>query len=1052
MKLPELTIIPAGAGSGKTYTIQTTLCDWVKNNLVAPDRIVAVTFTEAAAAELKSRVRAELVNNGRPGDALKLERAYISTIHGFGLRVISEFAFEAGMSPRPRLLNKDEEDIFIRRSLAVTNKADPIIKNLYRFGYRYDPTSGKGAEDLFREGILGLIGKLRSIGRLKEDNNLYPKAAGKIVEIYGPTGVAEHMKSALMRAVVELFSRFSGNQALQFEGNQTAVKELNRDYSNLRKAKKGDALDYDWSVWQDLRKLRTIKMPDEYSDLAAQVMAAADSLPTHPGPLRIALQHVEALLGASQDVLNKYGDLKKEKGLVDYTDMLALARQLLVGNPLVLNELKSRVDCLVIDEFQDTNPLQFSLLWALFEAGVPTMIVGDLKQAIMRFQYADSRLMATLQEKQADSISPLTGNWRSSASLMEWINRMGSGLFGENYQELSPKADYKSRISPLEAIEFTKEGNQQTRAQHTCLRIKALLEEGKEVWDRDRKIHRPIRGGDIAILCPVAANNRMGVYADALRVLGIKARLAREGWFEAPVVQILYHALSYIADPGDIHAALYLAVTELGSLDLQEALREIIAGRRLNDHLLNKIYDHRDKVTGLTVDCQVALVIGFLDLHGAVSLWPEADQARSDLLRFQGEAEEFLSANREARVSGGYHGDDTKTFLAWLRKRSEEDNGQPEPRVIDEEAVELLTWHKSKGREWPVVVVCGGEKGVKPRLPTFEVAYADFADLNNILTKAGLEYAPQFAAPEQNDKFLERLWPETEQDATNLLYVALTRAREKLIIECHQYQKEDTSSYWNILKRLCGISFNANKMILAGESFNCRIIATTKESPPDFDEEVDTVATNLLRIGRRAIVNGQIPENLVPETISPSAMHGAGYPQKPEIIMVEYAQPLRLELDLPPVVRGTILHRCFEMTAVDLEHIHLVGKVTGYDLPEAQLELIAGAARSFYERLRETLQPIGLEVEVPLLFANANGSVVAGEIDLLVETAEGYWIIDHKSDVTDDLVGRFLHYLPQLNCYAEGLRASNLGKPVFGLMINWIDQGKVSLIRLWGGQ
>ncbi len=108
MSLPLLEIIPAGAGSGKTHTIQTKLSKWVQEGLVKPEKIVAVTFTEAAAAELRDRIRAELVKDGRIEDALRLDQAYMSTIHSFGLRIITEFAFEAEASPVPRLLNDDE--------------------------------------------------------------------------------------------------------------------------------------------------------------------------------------------------------------------------------------------------------------------------------------------------------------------------------------------------------------------------------------------------------------------------------------------------------------------------------------------------------------------------------------------------------------------------------------------------------------------------------------------------------------------------------------------------------------------------------------------------------------------------------------------------------------------------------------------------------------------------------------------------------------------------------------------------------------------------------
>ena len=126
MSLPPLTIVPAGAGSGKTYKLQQDLGTWIQKGEVSPERIVAVTFTNAAAAELSQRIRSRLIQDGRVEDALKLDQSYISTIHAFGQRLITEYAFDLGHSPTPRLLNGDEERILIRFALANSRRADEI--------------------------------------------------------------------------------------------------------------------------------------------------------------------------------------------------------------------------------------------------------------------------------------------------------------------------------------------------------------------------------------------------------------------------------------------------------------------------------------------------------------------------------------------------------------------------------------------------------------------------------------------------------------------------------------------------------------------------------------------------------------------------------------------------------------------------------------------------------------------------------------------------------------------------------------------------------------
>ena len=162
--IPSLTIIPAGAGSGKTYRIKEQLAEWVEKGQVAPDRIAAVTFTEAAASELRGRIRSTLMERGRLEDALKLDRAFISTIHAFGKQLLVEYAFEAGHCPEPRLLAEDEEQLLLRKAISRIDRIEPISRELYRFGYRYNYTSGSTDVEQFRQWILSVIHMLRVIG------------------------------------------------------------------------------------------------------------------------------------------------------------------------------------------------------------------------------------------------------------------------------------------------------------------------------------------------------------------------------------------------------------------------------------------------------------------------------------------------------------------------------------------------------------------------------------------------------------------------------------------------------------------------------------------------------------------------------------------------------------------------------------------------------------------------------------------------------------------------------------------------------------------------
>lgn len=1058
--MENLTIIPAGAGSGKTHRIQEELTQRIREG-VAPEKIVAVTFTEAAAAELRGRIRSALVEKGLLDKALRLDQAYISTIHGFGLRVLSEFVFEGGFSPTLRMLSDDEQSMLVSRSLARSESAARMMQRLSRYGYAPDISNSKSAEQIFRETLLKFISTLRSIGRDSGGGQLSCGIERQIRSLYGETRLVEHLKGRLLEAVKSLLLQFPAGVAELSNVKESVRDNLRKESIALKRAEKGYPLDTDWHLWKQLANLKTYKNPTKYfpagyQELAEEVIAAAECLPQHPGPLQDALEHAGLLLGAAADCLGAYSSDKRERGLIDFTDMVALSRQLLCLNATVIESMKERVSCLVIDEFQDTNPLQFSLLWALTRQGIPTIIVGDLKQAIMGFQGADPRLLQELCNQNPGNTSPLTKNWRTTERLMEVINHFGNGLFGSDYTALEPTAKFSSRLpSPLELLVADKSLDNDIWASHLVGRLHRLLSDPEnEVFDKKTEKYRKLRGSDIAILCPNSLS-RMKAYAVALRAAGIPCRMQQDGWFQSRTVQLAIHALFYVADPGDLHARLYLSVTEFGSLTLQEALKTLIGKGDIRDPALHgKLENLAAEAGALQIDEVLSLLIMELDFYGRISMWEDALQARADLLRLQEECLEFRKANRETLACSGYFGSGIKTFLAWLGERVKRDGNKPEPSVMDEGAVQLVTWHSSKGREWPVVAVCGMDADFTPRLPSTRVEYDDFADLGAILEKVRVEMLPSFECSDTNQKFIGSLLEDADKSATRLLYVALTRAREKLILEWPAYQDatrttRKNKTYWDLFTERTGALISEGKLLCCNESLDFYRIAA------DTDPWVTTAqfpSKRLSPVGRRAVAQNQKPSNLVAEAIIPSSQHGSKCDSIPRPIDSGYAKDLKL--DLPSVQdemeKGKILHRAFEILSGHPERTHLLSDAVGHQLEEEQIASICAVVAAFDAWVADNLKPVSVAVEVPLLALNDVGSVVHGFADMIVETADGYWIIDHKSDnagTPEKREERFKQYYPQLLCYAESIKKIRSGKPVKGIAINWVSFGLISLVN-----
>ncbi len=1051
-----LRIVPAGAGSGKTHTIQTQLGRWIADGMVAPERIVAVTYTEAAAAELRERISAGLLAMGRVEDALRLSHAYISTIHSLGLRLLTEFAFEAGTSPRPRLLNDDEQNALIRRALARTDKADRVVADLRAYGYSYVAATQSSAEEAFRDTLLDVVQLLRSIGIGTPGNILRHSkdAARRIAGRYGRAHPESGQTRTLERCVAELLDAFNSSLDREYGGSQKAIDDFKGDFRSLSQASRPGALDTDWLLWARLRRLRVsnrdLPLPAEYVTLAKQVVLAADALKDHRGPLEHAQFHLSALLQAGQDVVEHYDRAKREAGLVDYTDMIAAAGQLLTDRPDALDTLASRIDCLVVDEFQDTNPLQFALLWKIKEAGIPTLVVGDLKQAIMGFQGADPRLFEALERNHKNVSRPLTRNWRSQPALMEFVNAIGPGLFGESYVALEAQRQ-PCPMAPLEVVAFEK--NPKTprhtvRAYSVGKRLKGLLADPSQtVVDRRTNSVRRLRGGDMAVLCPT--NAVLAEYADVLRSLGLRVNHQSEGWLMSRPVQLAWHALAYLANPSDRHAALYLAVTELGSLSLEEGLQQLIDSGRIKDPLLRKLDSLSEGVADRTIYALVADTLSAMELLDAVGSWPDGEQARANLLRLLGEAAEFMDSNREALAHGGYHGHGIQTFLSWLATRQDEDE-EPDKTVLEEDAITLRTWHGAKGLEWPVVAVCNLDRQVKPRLPNLNLEYRSFDDLSKILEHARIDYWPHYAAWEQNEKQTASLQEGVVTESKRLLYVALTRAREKLLLEWPEFQarqrSSSTVSYWKLLKGRWSLDDNAGKLVVADLAFPCNVLQGETQLPGDFEFHPGNDEASLPVAGRRAIRRATPPTELTPEGVAASSLAGSDNAATTARLEVSrYGEGLNVDTGLSGAELGTYLHRCFEILGGRPDLAERMTQVAVVEADPTARTQIASAIAQFEDWLEKRFEVESVMREWPVLALDKNGSVMSGEADLVIQTPKGVWVLDHKSDRIEDPVDAFQRYRPQLEAYARALAAE--GRTVLGTGLNLIRTGRVVLQR-----
>ncbi|MDE1918043.1 MAG: UvrD-helicase domain-containing protein [Sphingomonadales bacterium] len=1049
--MTDLSIVPAGAGAGKTHHIQTTLTGWVREGKVRPERILAVTFTEAAAGELRQRIRSALMAAGDLQAALAVERAYVSTIHGLGRRLLIEHAFASGASPQLRLIAEDEQDLLIRRAIEENPALNTLARNLGAHGYRASFSSDDSAEDSFRDKLLHVIAMLRTLGPRGGDPTLADHAEAMVREGYGPTAPkAETLDAGLKAAVASLLEAFPRSLATG-SGSKAAEDAFRNNFRDLRRAErmfaKGGA---DWKLWQSLRTLR-ISMrgsatPDGYDAHAEAVMAAADRLIHHPGPLEDAVTHVRALVEGAQSAMADYEIRKRRLGVIDFSDMVTNAARLLAENPAALGSIMDEVDCVIVDEFQDTNPIQFTFLWTLARRARHALIVGDTKQAIMGFQGADPRLTVALTEQ--FETSPLDRNWRSDPRIMDFVNALGPKLFGAAYTPLAPTRD-TGHDTALEMIQLPQKRGARSggKPQHFVGdRIHSLLDEGVTIKDRHSGLVRPLEARDVAVLCPT--HGLCSAYAAALRVLGLPVRVAEGGWWQSKVVQAASFALRYALDPQDSHAAICVATLGPAALPLDGALKALAEGQEIVAPSLTALKELWPISLGMPVDHLVHRVVAVSGLREWCDLLEDPAQMRADLLRFEAEATAFIEAHRDMREASGFYGQNGHVFLGWLEDRmgKKGEDKRPNPSGAEADGIEIVTWHASKGKEWPVVVVCGLDSKLDPRPGTFSTHFPSFDDLDHVIEEATIAYAPGFAAPEATERFLARLRPEADENARRLLYVALTRARDRLIVEWPQDDDASEAPLPITARRLlaedAGLALGDNTVTIAGLSFSARVHALGKDMPPSFGEdEFDGLAIAADRELRFAI-SAQAPVDAL-AVVSPSRaiVTSRPFPSGLRTMQVAAGCVIASEALTQATDRGTALHEALRILLQRPDLKHRVG--AHCLLGDDDVEALAGQGLA----LSNALAGLGydeLHVEQPVEIPLADGGIQSVIIDLIAEGPDGYLIVDHKSGPVNDHALRFASYWPQLAAYADAVVLVG-AKPVTGAAVFWTDSGELTL-------
>ena len=786
--------VTAGAGSGKTRVLVGRFVRLVLETEIPVDAILAITFTEKAAADMKERIAGSFEAAGAEEERRKVEFSYVSTIDAFCARLLRENALEAGVDPRFRVLSEIEAERLMREAADTILLAHPqerlfelveatripdlsaslraLYKKIRHAGMplstaTLEPVSqSEIGEEVLSEG-------LRELGRAKRLERLTPRQEEMIQSLLGLSGEiallpADASPIEVGRSFKLFRSRFVFHGTKERPALQGALKRIEEGLNTWR----------------------------------------SERLERAAGPLRATLGGLLPLFDA------EYQRQKRSLAALDFADLEWLARDLLSRSTEVRQRLQRRFRHVFLDEFQDTNPLQKEIVDQL-RGGHGFLVAGDAKQSIYGFRDADVALLATFQRTAEASGGhiPLPENFRSRPELVEFSNRVfSSSLWKPGPVPFSPMVAAAAHGSkPFPSVEILiaegedAESSRIREAEALSGRIAELVEEGRTRITRQGSERRgqPLSYGDLAIL--FRSTTHMRIYERALSQRRIPYFVQEgRGYFQTQEVRDLTNFLRILENPRDdfhLAAVLRSPLCGLSDDDLYRLARRESSRSRLADRLRHD--------AGLSEPGRerLARFVGLFDRirgrKGHGPLWRPLEVVLSEtpvgqqaLLHFNGRRR-LANLKKLVDLERTWEAAQAHSLPALVELL--EDYGAEEARESEamvesprDDTVKLMTIHAAKGLEFPLVAVADLGRSDPPRR-TEEIF------------RRGEGMGLAFYDPEEGSRSLkptsylalEERQKEAElQEENRLLYVAVTRAQEHLILSGWSAPSSKGSDTW----------------------------------------------------------------------------------------------------------------------------------------------------------------------------------------------------------------------------------------------------------------
>ncbi len=1143
-------LVSAGAGSGKTRVLTERLMARILDDEHPADidSFLIITYTRAAAGELRGRIMEELsAALGADPSSRRLrrqnalcQRAHIGTIHSFCADLLREFSHMAGISPDFRIMDED------RAGTMKTAALERTLESCYEKSEAHPgftllaDTVGAGRDDRrLASLVLNLHGKMQCHARPEQ-------WARRQVELLNsgctdaadtPWGreilsrvreTAEYWSAEMDRVMVEMapYEKIKNAYMPSVSETADALRELVRSL-DLGWDRARECADIPFPRLGALRNSpepRVSELVKTRRESCKKAMkTVADMLSSDSAKLlremELTAPAMSALLELTLMFDREYTRDKRRGALLDYSDLEHLTAALLTdenGEPTMLAEQVSRrYTEIMVDEYQDVSRVQDAIFRAVSCRGKNLFLVGDVKQSIYRFRLADPEIFTEkyLGFADADSAAPgeprrimLQENFRSRPEILSAANavfsccmsrRLGDIDYDES-AELRCGAGYEGSVDVPELLlmnipaaeDADSPGRTEVEARMTAERIRALVESRTPV--RGKNGMRPMEYGDVAILLR-SANTVGAVYRNALIEQGVPVASVQSGeYFSSVEISTVMSMLAVLDNPHqDIPLIAVLrspsfmfSADELSMIraaarkgDFYSALATAAEKDEKCARFLGRLGSMRRAVTDMPVSALVWYVLDELDMLALCSAMDDGERRRANLMSFVGLSERFEST--------GYRG--LHRFVLWLRQLADR-GGEPAGGAAEGSAVQIMSVHRSKGLEFPVVFLCDAARQFNRSDTRDTVLVHPVLGLGPKVTD--LERRVEYPTLARNAIRL-RLEREMLSEEMRLLYVAMTRAKERLYITAAVRDTDKLTEKIRVAvtdplapELLSGAAAPVNWLIaaaLADGEEHIKIKYCTQESEGDAEpaETVTSVAdpAALAELERNlAYSYPHAGAVLLPSKVTATELKGRTEADEDAESIVPtrhraFRMPDFMKKDKPltGAERGVATHLVLQYMDFDrsgsLEQINgeieRLREARFISEREAQAVDAKAIERLFTsplgqrmlraeKKLREFKFSVLCDAEKVFHASAGEQVLLQGVVDCCIEENGALTIIDYKTDnvrTPEDIAERSRLYTGQLAAYADALERI-YGLPVKECVLYFITAGKaVSVIQ-----